>query len=54
VFTARLRVFWNRVLWGIFGPKMDEETGEWGKLHIEELNDCSPHIVRVIKSRRMR
>jgi hypothetical protein len=37
-------------------PKRDEVTGEWGKLHNEELNDlyCSPNIVRVIKSRRMR
>ena len=40
----------------IFGPKRDEVTGEWRKLHIEELNDLysSPNIVRVIKSRRMR
>ena len=39
----------------IFGPKMDEVTVEWGKLHNEELNDlyCSPNIVRVIKSRRI-
>ena len=51
-----LRVFENRVLSGIFGSKRDEVTGEWRKLHIEELNDlyCSPNIVRVIKSRRMR
>jgi hypothetical protein len=43
----------NRVLRRIFGPKRDEETGEWRKLHIEELYDlyCSPHIIRVIKSR---
>ena len=40
----------------IFGTKRDEVTGEWRKLHIEELNDlfASPNIVRVIKSRRMR
>ena len=40
----------------VFGPKRDEVTGEWRKLHNEELNDlyCSPNIVRVIKSRRMR
>ena len=52
----RLRAFENRVLSGIFGSKRDEVTGEWRKLHIEELNDlyCSPNIVRVIKSRRMR
>jgi len=49
-------VFENRVLRRIFGPKRDEVTGEWRKLHNEELNDlyCSPNIVRVIKSRRMR
>jgi len=47
-------VFENRVLRRIFGPKRDEVTGEWRKLHNEELNDlyCSPNIVRVIKSRR--
>jgi len=51
-----LRMFENRVLRGIFGPKRDELTGEWGKLHNEELNDlyCSPNIVRTIKLRRMR
>jgi hypothetical protein len=49
----RLRVFENRVLRSIFGPKRDEVTGEWRKLHNEELSDlyCSPSIVRVIKSR---
>jgi hypothetical protein len=52
----RLRVFGNRVLRRIFGPKRDEVTGEWRKLHSEELNDLysSPTIVRVIKSIRMR
>ena len=52
----RLRVFENRVLRRIFGPKRDEVTGEWRKLHNGELNDlyCSPNIVRVIKSKRMR
>jgi hypothetical protein len=49
-------VFENRVLMRIFEPKRDEVTGEWRKLHNEELNDqyTSPDIVRVIKSRRMR
>jgi hypothetical protein len=52
----RLRVLENRVLRRIFGPKRDEVTSEWRKLHNEELNDLytSPNIVRVIKSRRMR
>jgi hypothetical protein len=51
----RLRVFENRVLRRIFGPKRDEVTGEWRKLHDEELNDlyCSPSIVWVINSRRI-
>ena len=52
----RLRVFENRVLRGVFGPKRDEVTGEWIKVHDEELNDlyCSPNTFLVIKSRRMR
>jgi hypothetical protein len=47
----RLRVFENRVLWRIFGPKRDGVTGEWRRLHNEELNDLysSPNINRVIK-----
>jgi len=54
--ARRLRVFENWVLRRIFGPKRDEVTGEWRKLHNEELSDlhCSPSIVRVIKWRRMR
>jgi hypothetical protein len=52
----RLRVFENRVLRRIFGPKRDKVTGEWKRLHKEELNDLysSPNIIRVIKWRRMR
>jgi hypothetical protein len=51
-----LRVFENRVLRRIFGPKRDEETGDWSKLYNEELNNFnpSPSIIRMIKSRRMR
>jgi len=51
-----LRVFENRVLRRIFGPKRDEVTSEWRKLHNEKLNDLysSPNIVRVIKWRKMR
>jgi hypothetical protein len=49
-------VFENKVLRRIFGPKRDEATGKWRRLHNEELNDLysSPNIIRVIKSRRMR
>jgi hypothetical protein len=52
----KLRVFENMVLRRIFGPRRDEVTGYWGKLHNEELNDLynSPNNVRVIKTRRMR
>jgi hypothetical protein len=52
----RLRVFENRVLRRIFGPKRDEVTGEWRKLHNEELHNLyrSPDIIRQVKSRRMR
>jgi hypothetical protein len=52
----KLWAFENMVLRRIFGPRRDEVTGEWRRLHKEELNDlyCSPNIVRVIKSRRMR
>jgi hypothetical protein len=53
--AQRLRVFENRVLRRIFGPKRNEATGEWRRLHNEELNDLysSPNIIRVIKSRTM-
>ena len=52
----RLMVFENRVLRSIFGPKGDEVTGDWRKLHNEKLNDlsCSPNIIKVIKTRRIR
>ena len=52
----KLRVFEKMVLRRIFGPRRDEVTGEWRRLHNEELNDLYslPNIVRVIKSRRMR
>jgi len=52
----RLNAFENRVLRIIFGPKRDRVTGEWRKLHSEELLDLyfSPNIPRMIKSRRMR
>jgi hypothetical protein len=52
----RLRVFENRVLRKVFGPKRDEVTGKWRKMHNEELNDLYslPSIVWVVKLRRMR
>jgi hypothetical protein len=52
----RLRLFENRVLRRKFGPRRDEVTWGWTKLHKEELNDLysSPNTVRMIKSRRMR
>jgi hypothetical protein len=48
---CRLRVFENKVLRRIFGPKRDEVTGEWRRLHKKELYAlyCSPNISRVIK-----
>jgi hypothetical protein len=52
----RLRVFENRVLWRIFGPKGEEVAGGWRRLHNEELCNfyASPYIIWMIKSRRMR
>jgi hypothetical protein len=52
----RLSVFVNRVLRRIFGPKRDEVTGDWRKLHNEELHNiyASPNIIIMRKSRRMR
>jgi hypothetical protein len=52
----RLRVFENRVLRRIFGPKRDVVTGDWRKLHNEELHNLysSPNIIRMVRSRRMR
>jgi hypothetical protein len=51
-----LRVFENMVLRRIFGPRSDDVTGDWRRLHKEALNDLysSPNMVRVIKWRRMR
>jgi hypothetical protein len=53
---VKLRVFENRVLRRIFGPKRDEVAGDWRKLHNEELHNfySSPNIISLIKSRRMR
>jgi hypothetical protein len=52
----RLGVFENKVLRRILGPKRDEATGEWRKLHNDELHDLysSPNIIRIMKARRMR
>jgi len=52
----RLRVFANWVVRRIFGPRKEEVTGEWRKLHNKEVNDLysSPNILRVIKRRIMR
>jgi hypothetical protein len=52
----RLRVFENRVMRRIFGPKRDEVTGEWRKFQNEKLHNLysSPDIIRQVKSRRMR
>jgi len=52
----KVRVFENMMLRRIFGPRRDEVTGKWRRLHNEELNDLyySPNIVRVLKTRRMR
>jgi len=54
--SCRLRVFENRVLRRIFGPKREEVTGDWRKVHNEELNDLYslPNIIRVKKLRRTR
>jgi hypothetical protein len=51
----RMKVFENRVLRRIFGPKRDEMTGDWRKLHNEELHNLysSPNIIRMILSKRM-
>jgi hypothetical protein len=53
---CRLRIFENRVLRRLFGPKRDEVTGEWRRLHNEELYALysPPNIIRVMKSRRLR
>jgi len=52
----RVSMFENKVLRKIFGPKRDEVTEEWSRLHKEELHDLyyTPNIIRIIKSRRMR
>jgi hypothetical protein len=55
-YIVKLRVFENRLLRRIFGPKRDGVTGGWRKLHNEELHNfySSPNTIRIIKSRRMR
>jgi hypothetical protein len=55
IISVQLKVFENRVLRRVFGPKRDEVKGEWRRLHKGELNDLYslPNIVRVVKSRRM-
>jgi hypothetical protein len=55
LFTHRLRMFENRLLRRIFGPKRDEVTGGWRKQHDEELHNSysSPNIIRMMKTRRM-
>jgi hypothetical protein len=52
----KVRAFENRMLGKIFGPRRDEVTGQWRRLHNGELNNlyCSPNIIRVFKSRGMR
>jgi hypothetical protein len=52
----KLKLFNNRVLWRIFGPKRGEMVGGWRNFHNEELHNLhsSPHILRMFKSRRMR
>jgi hypothetical protein len=50
----KLRVFENVVLRRIFGPSRGEVTGDWRRVHNEELMNCTPHSSRVVKSRRMR
>jgi hypothetical protein len=56
VSNSKLRVFENRVLWRIFGPKRDGVTGGWRKLHNEKLHNLysSPSIIRIIKSMKIR
>ena len=52
----RLQVFENKVLRKIFGPKRDDQTGEWRRLHNNELHDLygKPDIIRIVKSHRLR